>query len=255
MNFGSELSKSAEIKTEAGPGIDSKSLDTSFDPDHRTEIKNGSDMDGLDGNIDQNPETFDPDKRVDVNNDGRPDAIQDAPFNPDKRIGEQENITAPQDNTREIENESLKPSASERDLRQDNGENLENILKEYVDDLRTKSECPETISDEFIHPESLVIRPPEETAQLRSEFNKEKAQLIEAWEKENGREWPVYDHDIKNSEGDIIKKAGWKYDAHHVQPLSLGGLNQASNITPLRFDLHREVHAKGSPCDRLEKAI
>ena len=93
---------------------------------------------------------------------------------------------------------------------------------------------------------------------MRIEFNVEKEKLIAEWEKVNGREWPVYEKDIYNEYGEIVKKKGWKYDAHHIQPLSMGGRNEASNITPLRYDIHNDhkgVHAPDSPYDKLEKML
>lgn len=152
----------------------------------------------------------------------------------------------------------MNDSGKEADAKDIIEKEIEKLTKEYLDDLKKNSECPETISDEPLKPEDLKKRPPEETKELRKEFNSEKARLIEEWEKENGREWPVYATDIYNEYGEIVKRKGWKYDAHHIQPLSLGGKNEASNITPLRYDIHSDhkgVHAIGSPYDRLEKLL
>lgn len=128
--------------------------------------------------------------------------------------------------------------------------------KNYAEDLMNSSECPETINLDDFDINNLTKRTPEETKALRQEFNRNKDRLIEEWEKANNQKWPVYEKDILNEYGEVIKKAGWKYDAHHIQPLTLGGENVASNITPLRYDIHsdhRGVHAFGSPYDVLEK--
>lgn len=154
--------------------------------------------------------------------------------------------------------EGIKDSGKEADVNEDAEKDIEKLTKEYIEDLKKNSECPETIPDEPFKPEDLKKRSPEETKELRKEFNTEKERLIAEWEKENGREWPIYENDIYNEYGEIVKKKGWKYDAHHIQPLSMGGKNEASNITPLRYDVHSDhkgVHAPDSPYDELEKLL
>lgn len=134
----------------------------------------------------------------------------------------------------------------------------EKISQSYINDLKKSSECPSTISDSAIDRNKLIKRPTDETKILRDEFNKNKDMLIAEWEKIHGQEWPTYKEDIYNEYGQLVKKRGWKYDAHHIHPLSLGGTNDASNITPLRSDVHSDhqgVHAFGSPYDKLEKMI
>lgn len=73
-------------------------------------------------------------------------------------------------------------------------------------------------------------------------------------------EWPRYKEDVtiqtKNGDMVTIRPAGARYDAHHQQPLSLGGLNEASNITPMRADVHidhRGVHSQDGAFGKLEK--
>ena len=44
------------------------------------------------------------------------------------------------------------------------------------------------------------------------------------------------------------------YDAHHIQPLGLGGKNEISNITPLHADIHydsRGIHEKDSAYSKI----
>lgn len=154
--------------------------------------------------------------------------------------------------------EGIKDTGEESDEKDDPEKNVEKLTKEYIEDLRKNSECPETIPEEPFKPEDLKKCPPEETKELRKEFNTEKDRLIAEWEKQNGREWPVYENDVYNEYGELVKKKGWKYDAHHIQPLSMGGKNEASNITPLRYNVHSDhkgVHAPDSPYDKLEKIL
>lgn len=132
------------------------------------------------------------------------------------------------------------------------------LASDYIEDLKKYSECPDTIPKPPFDIDDLKKRPAEENKELRSEFTADKNRLIEEWEKANGMKWPVYEKDIYNEYGDIVKKQGWKYDAHHIHPLSLGGKNEAANITPLRYDIHTDhkgVHAIDSPYDILDKRM
>jgi len=47
-----------------------------------------------------------------------------------------------------------------------------------------------------------------------------------------------------------FRKAGDYFDAHHIQSLKLGGTNDASNITPLDYHKHQEIHSKTGSCTR-----
>lgn len=135
---------------------------------------------------------------------------------------------------------------------------IENLSKEYLADLKRNSECPNTIPNEPFNSCDLKKRSPEETKALRQEFNRDKEKLISEWEKVNGREWPTYKNDVYNEYGELVRKAGWKYDAHHIQPLSIGGENESRNITPLRYEIHSDhkgIHEVGSPYDKLVKKL
>lgn len=74
--------------------------------------------------------------------------------------------------------------------------------------------------------------------EARADFGREKNAIIGDWEKLHGTEWPRYENDILNDRGVVIRKAGDCYDAHHIQPLSMGGRNTAENITPLHINNH-----------------
>lgn len=136
----------------------------------------------------------------------------------------------------------------------DTTEQIEKLLKEYLDDLKNNSEYPDTIEDDG---ESYEKLSPEETAEKRAEFNANKERLIKEWEEKNGKEWPRYKEDVYVN-GKLIRKAGDRYDAHHIHPLSLGGKNESSNITPISAEKHFDkqgVHAPDSPYGKLEKAL
>ncbi len=134
---------------------------------------------------------------------------------------------------------------------------LKETAKEYIDDLKTKSECPETISKDSIDSIKLEVQTPEKVAEKREEFDNNKSALRKEWEEINHQEWPKYKEDVVNDNGKIIRKVGDNYDAHHIQPLQLGGENVASNITPLDCNSHRDIHSKenGSCAKLVEKLI
>lgn len=141
----------------------------------------------------------------------------------------------------------------------DNPENdLERVLQDYFRDLKEKSECPETIPDKPFDASDLKKRTPEENAKMREEFADKKAQLKKEWEEANGRPWPKYEHDVYSANGKLIRKAGSDYDAHHIQPLGMGGKNEASNITPLSAEVHYDkqgVHSPDSPYSKLDSML
>lgn len=139
-------------------------------------------------------------------------------------------------------------------------ENLdkEKLVDEYLDDVVENSAYPETIDKEKAKNENWEKISPEETAKERADFNQNKNGTIAEWEKENRKTWSVYEKDVYDDKGNLIRKKGQRYDAHHIQPLSMGGKNSADNITPISAEKHYDhkgVHANGSPYDNLEKEM
>jgi len=141
-------------------------------------------------------------------------------------------------------------------------EKVEQTVHELIEDLKGKSDVPDTISDKPFEASDLEKISPELNAKMHEEFYKERQNLIKQWEAENERPWPTYEKDvwITNKEGEpvLIRQTGAKYDVHHIQPLCLGGKNEVGNITPLRADVHfdhRGVHELGSPFDKLNKML
>ncbi|MDU6340445.1 MAG: hypothetical protein E6583_03855 [Clostridium sp.] len=135
---------------------------------------------------------------------------------------------------------------------------IEKMVDSYISDLHFKSEYSETISDRPIEPLHLEKLSPQEVAEKREEFDDKKAELKKGWENENGCQWPKYEQDVYSQNGKLIRKAGSDYDAHHIQPLSMGGKNEVSNITPLHAEVHYDrqgVHAPDSPYSKLDKIL
>ena|GEM_PF-459767 len=132
-------------------------------------------------------------------------------------------------------------------------EDIDEAQKDYIEDLKRNSEYPDTIKDDDTPYEKIS---PEENADKRGEFEDKKEKLIKEWEEKNGREWPRYEKDVYDEKtGNLIRKAGDRYDAHHIHPLTLGGKNEASNITPISAEKHydqRGVHAPDSPYAKLD---
>jgi len=140
----------------------------------------------------------------------------------------------------------------------DTKERIEDLIKEYIDDLKSKSEYSETISDTPFEDSDLKKIPPEENALAREEFDDKKSELKKEWERDNGRPWPTYQEGVYSSNGKLIRCAGSDYDAHHIQPLGLGGKNEVNNITPLHAEVHYDkqgIHAPDSPYSKLESKI
>jgi hypothetical protein len=128
---------------------------------------------------------------------------------------------------------------------------LTELKPEYFEDLRNRSEYPETIVD---NGNAWTRREASENAEMRDEFDDVKRGLIRQWEDQNGISWPTYNEDVYTDTGSMIRGAGNRYDAHHIQPLTYGGENTASNITPLHALEHfdkKGVHAPDSPFGRM----
>ena len=170
----------------------------------------------------------------------------------DEQFGTEDTSEGAEDNSEITENTA---ETSEDDNVEDD---IEKTLNEYFDDLKSKSECPDTIPDKPFDKSDLNKISPEENALMRDEVDDKKAQLKREWEEANGRPWPKYDHDVYSSNGKLIRKAGSDYDAHHIQPLGMGGKNEAKNITPLNAEVHYDkqgVHAPDSPYSKLDKML
>jgi len=133
-------------------------------------------------------------------------------------------------------------------------EKEEALRKDYIEDLKDNSELPDTIEDNGDAYEEVTQ---EETREKREEFEKKREELIKDWEEKHGKEWPRYKEDVYDEKtGNLIRKAGGRYDAHHIHPLSIGGKNEVDNITPISAEKHydkRGVHAPDNPYAKLVK--
>jgi predicted ribonuclease toxin of YeeF-YezG toxin-antitoxin module len=89
---------------------------------------------------------------------------------------------------------------------------------------------------------------PKETAEHRQEFNKVKNPLIGEWEKNTGEKWPIYDKDVLDEAGNVLRREGQPFDAHHVIENSVKGPHEWWNIFPARFPNEHQggIHAAES---------
>ena len=129
----------------------------------------------------------------------------------------------------------------------------EKIVDEYKKELKEKSQAPETIDD--IDFSDIKKEPVEVTVEKRSDFNRNREKYIKEWEERTGKEWPIYKENVYGKEGQIVRRAGGKMEAHHIKPISLGGENSGSNITPMHYKDHNDhqgIHSKDSSYKRLE---
>ena len=97
---------------------------------------------------------------------------------------------------------------------------------------------------------------PKETALHRSDFNKVKNRLISEWEVNTGQKWPTYINDVTSpNTNKVVRRAGDKYDAHHIIENSYGGEHEWWNIHPVRFPNEHQsgIHGTGAPANKLFK--
>lgn len=241
----------------------------SFNPDKRIEKNTGYTL----------HENYDPDKRIKkpINYEGKHDFISQEYNNAENNIASSKNIshekvdnnnTIPDtnDSSTDETKEAAKKESSNMDTKngnndannKENTEELDKTIANYINDLKEKSDCPETIPDKPFNKTDLKKISPEENAQKREEFDNKKDELKKEWEKINGRPWPKYKQDVYSSNGKLIRKAGSDYDAHHIQPLGMGGKNEVKNITPLHAGVHYDkqgVHAPDSPYSKLDNKL
>ncbi|TDW08233.1 putative toxin of predicted polymorphic toxin system, partial [Breznakia blatticola] len=90
----------------------------------------------------------------------------------------------------------------------------------------------------------------------RKDFKKSKNNLISEWEINTGQKWPTYTEDVVSpTTGKVLRKAGDKYDAHHIIELSNGGDNSWWNLHPAKFPNEHQggIHGTGSKANDLFK--
>lgn len=159
------------------------------------------------------------------------------------------------------ESDNISARDFDSETRNDSGKgklDIGELVDDYLQDIKNNSVYPDTIDDGAFGNSDVERISPEENSQRREEFDDTKGVLKKQWEEKNGVPWPKYNHDIYSANGKLIRRAGDDYDAHHIQPLGLGGENTVKNITPLSAEVHYDkqgIHAPGSAYDKLCKAV
>ena len=176
---------------------------------------------------------FDPDKRVNFEQDKVDKKLEDKSFDPDKRI--------------EV------PGAEANVNKLESNVDVNSAFKDYIDDVKSKSEYPETVK---IKADEIQLRDcSKETKEKRVEFEGVKRARIKEWEEKYGREFPKEQKDVVSEDGTILKKAGSRYELHHIVPLKLGGDNSLDNLTPMSYSAHKALHGAGSAYSKLRSAV
>lgn len=86
---------------------------------------------------------------------------------------------------------------------------------------------------------------PEKAKLHKRLFNNARDRLIDEWERNTGSKWPVYINDIVNESGEVIRKAGQRFDAHHLIESSFGGPNAWWNLHPAAFPAEHQLGIHG----------
>ena len=151
--------------------------------------------------------------------------------------------------------DAQKPTPEDMKKLDTNEKNLSELGQNYMNDLRKKSEYPQTLKDTRVNPEEWRKISPEDSRKMREDFNSKRDGIKHDWEDKNGMSWPKYSEDVYSPKGIRTRRKGQDYDAHHIQPLSCGGKNEVSNITPLHSEAHKDIHAPDGSCGKIQKEM
>lgn len=129
---------------------------------------------------------------------------------------------------------------------------------EYLDDIEkiTKREIPtnqKELLEKALTENEYVKLSPEDVEDAAYDFAKKKSDLILEWEKKTGQTWPRYTEDVYNEAGNLIRRKGQLFDAHHIIEKSVGGPNEWWNLHPARFPSEHQqgIHAAESLASKI----
>lgn len=227
-----------------------------FDPDKLVDIND----------VSSRPENkeYDPDKIIDVENmenseTSSQSSLSDGDvYDPDKPIEVEQ-----QDNTevskRELDSQDGEPEpAKVGEDKESLWDDIKDRWNDYIAELKARSECFDTINEEVKNftpkfTDSDAVR------EYRKNFDSSKERLISEWEIVNNRSWPTYQNDVyitnKRGQQVLLRRAGDRYDAHHVIPLCMGGGDIPNNITPLHVVEHMGIHSEDSSYGKIKSAL
>lgn len=93
---------------------------------------------------------------------------------------------------------------------------------------------------------------PEQTREVRKEFNRMRNDIVKEWEYHTGMKWPVHEEHVYNKHGEIMRHKGSRYEAHHLIEVCFGGQPDWKNIHPVHTLDHRPIiHRKGGLADKI----
>lgn len=126
-------------------------------------------------------------------------------------------------------------------------------FSEYIDEIEkiTGREIPEQqkeLIEKALKEGDFSKLSKEATDAARNQFNNIRSNLIKEWEKNTGTTWPRYVEDVVNDAGNVIRRAGQYFDAHHIIELSTEGPNVWWNLHPASFPVEHQqlIHGASS---------
>lgn len=138
------------------------------------------------------------------------------------------------------------------------GEAIEKTrFPEYLDEVEkiTKKDIPQNqreLIKKALKENDYKKLESEATQMSRREFERIKTTVINEWERNTGQTWPRYTEDVVNDAGKVIRKAGDRYDAHHIIEVSTNGPHEWWNIHPAhKIKEHDLIHAADSVASKI----
>ncbi|MBG9910252.1 transposase [Bacillus xiamenensis] len=139
------------------------------------------------------------------------------------------------------------------------GELNKDLAKAYLRDIEAKT--GRKVNKDQIHLIKEALRnknyeklTPKETAKHRSKFTSSlKDKLIAEWEEKTKQKWPRYTEEVLDKNGEVARRVGQPYDAHHIIENNFGGAHEWWNIHPAKYPNEHQsgIHGKGAPSGKL----
>ena len=132
------------------------------------------------------------------------------------------------------------------------GEKIDNTrFPEYISEIEkiTSREMPsqqKELIEKALAEQDYSKLSKEAVEAAHKEFNGLRKNLISAWEKNTGQTWPRYAEDVVDKAGNVLRKAGQLFDAHHIIELSVDGPNVWWNLHPASFPVEHQLGIHGA---------
>ena len=124
-------------------------------------------------------------------------------------------------------------------------------FSEYIDEIEkiTGRELPEKqkeLIEKALKEGDFSKLSKEATEAARNQFKNIRSSLIKEWEKNTETTWPRYAEDVVNEAGNVIRRAGQYFDAHHIIELSTDGPNVWWNLHPASHPVEHQQLIHGA---------